>query len=135
MTGVLMTVLEVVLSPPFIKAVGIGTWQRLGFLVGVPAIAAVPAVKLLSWNYPSLFGVSVIANTLALCALGAVSEATEFVHDNALFMLFCAIMSMGSFFAHSRRKLRHSPSCCSFPPSITLSKHAWHIERCKQSPG
>eukprot|EP00903_Cladosiphon_okamuranus_P022385 g20588.t2 len=72
-TGVLMTVLEVFLSPPFVKAVGVGTWQRLGFIVGVPAVAAVPAVKLLSWNYPSLFVVSVIANTLALCALGAVN--------------------------------------------------------------
>eukprot|EP00752_Nemacystus_decipiens_P006569 g5915.t1 len=73
MTGVLMTAFQLALAPPVIKIIGIAAWQRLGFLVGVPAIAAVPAVKLLSWNNPSLFAVSVIANTLSLCSLSAVN--------------------------------------------------------------
>ena len=113
-TGMLMTLLEVVLSPPFIKIVGIGTWQRLGFIVGVPAIVAVPAVKLLSWNYPSLFVVSVIVNTLALCALGAVSEPTELS-------------------VKKRQVVRGILQ--PFPPSHPLSRHTWHSERCKQGLG
>lgn len=74
-TGVLMTVFQLVVFPPVIKAVGVATWQRIGFVAGIPAFLAVPAVKMLSWNYPSLFAASVGANTLTLCSLGAVRSS------------------------------------------------------------
>lgn len=86
-TGVLMSVFQLVFFPPFIKVVGIAAFQRLGFLISIPAFLAVLAVKMLiSWNYPSLFAASVVANTLALCSLWAVSEATHFAMTTALFM-------------------------------------------------
>lgn len=83
MTGVLMAVFQLLLFPPLIKVVGIATCQRLAFLASVPALLVVPAVKMLSWNYPSLFTVSVTANTLANCCVGVVSEAVEFVNDTS----------------------------------------------------
>eukprot|EP00752_Nemacystus_decipiens_P004106 g3756.t1 len=74
-TGVLMSVLQLVFFPPFIKAIGIAAFQRLGFMVGIPAFLAVPAIKTLSWNYPSLFAASVAANALVLSSLCGVKLA------------------------------------------------------------
>lgn len=72
-TGLLMAVLQLILFPPLINVVGIATWQRMGSVIGIPAFIAISNVKILSWNYSSLFAVSVIANTLTNCCLGAVS--------------------------------------------------------------
>lgn len=72
-TGVLMSVFQLFLFPPVIKVVGIATCQRLGFLVGILSLLAVPAIKALSWNYPSLFAASAVANSFALCSLWVVS--------------------------------------------------------------
>lgn len=77
MTGVLMSASQLALFPPFIKVVGIAAFQRLGFLVGIPAFLAVPAVKMLSWNYPTLFAASVVVNMLAMSSLWAVSESIQ----------------------------------------------------------
>lgn len=74
MTGVLMSVFQLVFFPRFIKVVGIAAFQRLGFLVCIPAFLAVPFIKMLSWNYPTLFAASVVANSLALSSLWVVSD-------------------------------------------------------------
>lgn len=77
-TGVLMSLIQLLVVPPVIKLVGIATWQRLGSVIGIPAFIAVPSVTMLSWNYSSLFAVSVTANTLVFCSLAAVSWLTMF---------------------------------------------------------
>ena len=71
-----MAVCQLVLFPPFIKMVGIMTWQRLGCVVGIAAFVAVPAVKSLSWDYTSLFVVSVLVNAISTFCLGAVSATS-----------------------------------------------------------
>lgn len=76
-----MAVLQLFILPPIMKVVGIGTWQRLGCVVGVLAFLAVPAVKALSWNYPSLFAASVTVNTFALCGAAAVSGVKILARD------------------------------------------------------
>lgn len=73
MAGALMGLLQLVIFPPLIKILGIATWQRLGIIFGALAFLAVPAVRTLSWNSPSLFAASVVANTLVICSMGAVS--------------------------------------------------------------
>ncbi|CAM9674916.1 unnamed protein product [Ectocarpus sp. 6 AP-2014] len=75
MTGVLMACCQLLLFPPLIKMVGITTWQRLGCRIGIAAFLAIPAVDVFSWNFNSLVGVSVAANTLANCSCGAVDLA------------------------------------------------------------
>ena len=93
-TGVLMTAFQLLLAPPVINVIGIASWQRLGFIVGVPAMAAVPAATLLSWNYPFLFVMSVVANTLSMCALGAVSDTNYVAKDNALPRSYCMVFTL-----------------------------------------
>lgn len=83
-TGFLVAGFTLILSPFGIKALGLTTWQRTGCLLSMPARLAIPAVKALSWNYPSLFAVSVATYTVDFAALGAVSKYTVyryFVYD------------------------------------------------------
>ncbi|CAN0329539.1 unnamed protein product [Pylaiella littoralis] len=74
-TGFLVAGFTLILSPLGIKALGLTTWQRTGCLLSMPARLAIPAVKALSWNYPSLFAVSVATYTVDFVALGAVNIA------------------------------------------------------------
>lgn len=74
MTGLFMACFQLLLLPSLIKVVGITNWQRVGFVVGALAFIAIPCVRSLSWNYPSLFSASVAANTFASCGVAAVSD-------------------------------------------------------------
>lgn len=128
LTGLLMAVSQLVLFPSFIKTVGIATWQRLGCIIGVPAIITIPSVKMLSWNHPSLFAVSVTANTLTNCSLGAVSRLIETVVSTLLAVQNIAACSTDCILdelsspacaGDAARRLRHTGYKC---PSRFLEK-------------
>ncbi|CAM9145508.1 unnamed protein product, partial [Hapterophycus canaliculatus] len=71
LTGLLMAAFQLSMFPPIIKAIGLTAWQRIGFILSSLAFLTVPAVKMVSWNYASLYAASVAANTLVNCGMSA----------------------------------------------------------------
>ena len=74
-TGIFMTVLQLGVFPPIIRLVGIVNWQRVGCLLSVPFLLAVPYAKMLSWDEGSLFAVTVLGKLLVTCSVGTVRSS------------------------------------------------------------
>lgn len=72
-SGVIVGVLQLVVFPKIVKVVGITIWQRIGCLMCIPSFVAIPNAKAISWNYSSLFTVSVVITTLVYSFQGMVS--------------------------------------------------------------
>ncbi|CAM9173942.1 unnamed protein product [Ectocarpus sp. 12 AP-2014] len=72
MTGYIMVVAQLLMSPSAIKVLGAVTWTRTGCLLGISTLLAIPNPKLFSWNYTTLFAASVASATVVNCCLAAV---------------------------------------------------------------
>ena len=60
--------------PRILKFIGIVRWQRIGWVVGVVTLVAVPNAKMLSWNSTSLFMLVALGGLLVNCSIAAVRE-------------------------------------------------------------
>ncbi|CAN0447881.1 unnamed protein product, partial [Ascophyllum nodosum] len=74
-TGIILGLLQLVVLPRILKFIGIVRWQRIGWVVGVVTLVAVPNAKMLSWNSTSLFMLVALGGLLVNCSIAAVMIA------------------------------------------------------------
>ncbi len=67
-----MAPLQLFVVPPLVKRLGAVTWMRIGCLLGVSTFLATPNARFFSWNYGSLFAMTVASTTMINCCLAAV---------------------------------------------------------------
>lgn len=72
MAGIFLGVIQFTLLPYAMKSIGILTWYRFCWVLGVVAFVLTPNAKALSWNYTSLFVVGVLSCLLVNCCTTAV---------------------------------------------------------------
>lgn len=82
-----MAVFQLSMFPPIIRLIGLTAWQRIGFALSALAFLTVPAVKVVSWNYASLYAASVTANTFVNCGMSAVSGSRRDSQKRPFFFL------------------------------------------------
>ncbi|CAM9968097.1 unnamed protein product [Ectocarpus sp. 12 AP-2014] len=81
-TGFLVVVLTLFIIPVVVRVLGAAWWMRGCSVVGVLVFLATPNAKLLSWNYGTLFAMSVASNTLISCCLAAMFIALSVASTN-----------------------------------------------------
>lgn len=122
MTGVIMAVAQLVIFPPVIKILGVVKWMRIGCLLGISTFLAIPNVTFFSWNYSTLFAVSVAGVTVVNCCLAAVSEQKSWMpsFSRALGLLCAERACVHGLFAYIRRDRPRKKALNVFTPGMKI---------------
>eukprot|EP00903_Cladosiphon_okamuranus_P012516 g11720.t1 len=124
--AVFVVVLTLFIIPIIVRVLGAAWWMRVGGILGVLTFIATPNAKLLSWNYATLFAMSVASNSLISCCLAAMFIALSVVSTN----IVPAAMrgKLGGLF-YSAESLGRFSSAASFSVmyawSVSSSSYGW----------